>query len=331
MVTDDIYAQLLLAVAAREGPELPRDVRQIPERLTDPDSRTAWLLSQLYRHHPDTDLGLRYGHHLHPAALCDVARALCSAPTLGQTMGLVAQLAFARNQAFSLVQVESDTQVHVFMAFPHLPPVASGVQRFCIEAAFSFAVHTLLYSLGELPDGFTIRLPFSPPPYHTHYVSAWHTTPVFHSPVAALSFHSQALEWPLGTTDEALFAVSVERARQRWRPSLRQMRVSYRAAEAMLRHHPYLFQQDALASHLNVSTRTLQKQLSQEQDSFQALRHRVRRVLHDIYTGALGWSLADASEKLGFESLSGYRRFARTLNTAAAPGGPVRSAGVSTS
>ncbi|WP_369601788.1 AraC family transcriptional regulator ligand-binding domain-containing protein [Hahella sp. SMD15-11] len=324
MVSDDIYARLLMAVLGREGPVIPSDrLQSISGSGSDPESLARQFLNLVYSLHPDTDLGLRYGHHLHPAGLCDFARALYTAPDIRSSLQLLTRMSFARGHCFSLFTREEGGRVWVFLTFPHQFPLHDGVRRFHMEATFSFALNGLQAMLGNWPEDVRITLPCAPPRYQRLFVRHWPLAPEFNAPAAALSFPARYLKAPVISRDDALHAVSLERAEQHWQAQMRAANFSYRATDAMIRHHPELLHATALATHLNMSVRTLQKHLVRCHDTFQHMLTRVRRELWAVYAGLLNLPAEDVSELLGFGSVSGYRRFCRTFSPS---GHPVRLA-----
>ncbi len=328
MVSDDIYARLLMAVLGREGPEIPEPrLRAILSEETDPESLARRFLNLVYSLYPDTDLGLRYGRHLHPAGLCDFARALYTAPNVRASLTLLTRMSFARGHCFSLFTREAHGRIWVFLTFPHHFPLHEGVRRFHMEATFSFALNGLQAMLGRWPDDVRILLPYAAPRYQAGYGDLWPTPPAFNAPAAALSWPARYLEAPVISRDDALHAVSLERAEQHWHAQMRQANFSYRATDAMIRHHPELLHAPALADHLNMSVRTLQKQLVRCQDTFQHMLTRVRRELRAVYAGLLKLPPEDVSELLGFGSLSGYRRFCRTFDSTGQTGTRAQSLG----
>ena len=74
-------------------------------------------------------------------------------------------------------------------------------------------------------------------------------------------------------------------------------------------HHPHSFNCDTISRILNISPRGLQKKLSKLGTSFSALSSLARIELAKVYLVQQEATLEQTAERLGFQTVSGFRRF----------------------
>lgn len=130
---------------------------------------------------------------------------------------------------------------------------------------------------------------------------------VFNAPRNALIFAPQILAEPLAFSDDKLAAMHEEMLEQQL--ALLQQPSTASVVEHMLRSAPSLsLERNDIADQLNMSPRTLQRKLQEQETSFQQLLESERkRRAHDLLSHS-NRVLTDISEELGFAESSAFSR-----------------------
>lgn len=148
-------------------------------------------------------------------------------------------------------------------------------REFCLVTSLRF-LHG--FACWAIDSGIALRevgFPYAAPPHHTAYPLMFPGPVYFHAPRAAFSFDAAYLEMPL-RRDEAALQAMLKRALPLTVRPYRRDRLLVQRVRELLRT-PGLGTADALARALNLSSRTLHRQLRLEGAALQALKDEVRR------------------------------------------------------
>ncbi|SFF31981.1 transcriptional regulator, AraC family [Fontimonas thermophila] len=185
----------------------------------------------------------------------------------------------------------------------------TGQDRYFIESIFASVTKFGRMLAGDLERFARLRFRYSAPPYAACYASYFRVPVFFDQPVNALELPRHHLDTPL----EGGFPKLHEQAERRIAQRLAQMprRTGIVAAiEAAYEENPQLLGRgiEAVARHLGLHPRTLQRRLRQEGESFGTLLDRVRyrMALRDLQRPDL--SLETISERLGFSDRRSFTR-----------------------
>jgi AraC-like DNA-binding protein len=308
---DEIYVRLLADVMPESIKPNTLDFDRLLTQFhagTLPTSVYGLLIHQAYSHNPESDIGLRFGQHLHPATLCDLSRALLTSSNTRQLLKLIAKYHFTHGASyFPSIHIADDCW-SIALTYPFENKAHRNKRRFCAEAAFYYFMNSFNELLSQPMKPKAVYLDFPKPVYADEY-SAWGCPVYFDHTIAMISFQSDFLEQPFHTSSPILHKIYINKCIDRWRKSASTQHVEHRAVCLMMQDHPDNFHSEALASKLNISVRGLQKRFNKQGESFSKLTHYARRELSKIYLFQKQETLDATAEKLGFQSASGFRRF----------------------
>ena len=308
---DEIYLRLLADVMPEEIKPKPLELDRLLAQFhagTLEKSAYGLLVQQVYRHDPHSNIGLRFGQHLHPATLCDLSRALLTAENTQQLLQLLAQFHFTHGTSYYPSIHMSDSSWSIALSYPFEDDAHRNKRRFCAEAAFYYFINSFneLLSIPVKPEA--VYFDFPAPPYAEHY-DIWDCPVYFDHPIALIRFPNDFLDHAFHTSSPILHNIYLNKCLDSWRKSKRGQKLEHRAVSLMMQEHPENFQSEVLAKKLNISLRGLQKRLNKQEQSYSLLSHYARRELSKIYLFQKQEALDATAEKLGFQSASGFRRF----------------------
>lgn len=312
---DEIYLRLLLELIPSSFKLSGLDVRRLIDQFNDgAQSRRAYgeLVRQVYTNDPDSDIGLTYGEHLHPATLCDLSRSMMTAPTVHSALDLIERYHFIHGASYIPVVHNNDKSISISLAFPYKNRISASQRRFCAEAVFSYILNAFRETVS--PDIAPIALCFdyANPSYESRYLRQFNCHSVFNAPMSMMNLDKELLHRDLITQNATLHQIHMSKALDAWQKSERMGDFEYRTISQLMRHHPDSFNSQKLASKLNISVRGLQKRLNKYDKSFSNLANQARRELAKIYLFQMKQSIEFTAEQLGFQTASGFRRFFKT-------------------
>lgn len=302
--------QLLLAYGRRgvdAGPALAR-AQIAPAELANPaatiTSRQLERLAGEAMHELD-DEGLGwFARRLPWGSYGMLARASLSAPTLG-----VALRRWCRHHRLLTDDVELTLEVAQGMATVTLR------EHRDIGPSREFCLVTLLRNLHGvacwlIDSRIALRqaeFPFPAPPHQSAYPVLFPGPVFFDAPVAALRFDAGYLALPLRRDDQAVGAMLRDALQLIVRP-YRRDRLLVQQIRALLHSQPGAGTANALAHALNLSTRTLHRQLREEGASLQALKDDVRRERAMDALGRSQRPIKQVAQAVGFGSEKSFAR-----------------------
>lgn len=147
------------------------------------------------------------------------------------------------------------------------------LREFCLLTLLRYVHGYACWSIDSRIPVFEATFPHAPPRHHEAYRLMFPGPVSFNAPRAAIVFDAQYLALPLRRDERALRAM-LQRALPLTVLQYRRDRLLVPKVRELLREHATA---SALARALNVSTRTLHRQLKDEGASMQALKDGVRR------------------------------------------------------
>jgi AraC-like DNA-binding protein len=309
---DEIYLRLLLELVPASLKLNDLDVRRVIEQFNHSagtESAYGQLLKQVYLDDPNTDFGLQFGEHLHPATLCDQSRAFMTAPSVKEIFQLIEQYHYIQGASYYLLTHNSGDHFSISMTYPYKRTVSAYQKRFCSEAIFSYITNLLRETVCPSITPRSIHFDFASPGYDEHYKKRFNCTPIFDSHLAMIVFDAEILHRCPLTNNKTLHQLYINKSLDTWYRSDRLQDFEYRTINQLMRHHPESFNSQKMASKLNISVRGLQKRLNKHSQSFSSL---ARRELAKVYLFQKKQDIDYTAEQLGFQTTSGFRRFFKT-------------------
>lgn len=154
----------------------------------------------------------------------------------------------------------------------------------------------------------TVQFPFARPPHADAYPWMFGCEPQFDAPVAAFSFDAQYLALPVKRDERAARAMLQRALPLTVRLYRRDRLLVQRVRELLAREPAAMVNADALAAALNVSVRTLHRQLKGEGASLQALKDEARRAHALDLLARTGRPIKQIAQAVGFNSEKSFAR-----------------------
>ncbi len=283
-----------------------------PHALLDPDGRLpaevalrAWhVAAELC---DDPHFGLRVVEHVRPDLYGGLGFVVHASATLGE--GLHRLSAFFRllHQQAALALVTEGDVVHLrFLTETDLPP---GLLKHPTECMLSVLLAICRRTTGRPLRPAAVSFRHDAPPDLDAHRRTFDVEPAFRRPYAELSLPRDLLALPHASPDAGMVFAAERHLRRRLEQLPRDNTFATRVRRALLeelpRGEPPLHR---LAARLRVSERTLQRHLSNEDTSLQALLDDVRRELSMRHLEESTESLAEIAFVLGFSEVSAFHR-----------------------
>jgi AraC-like DNA-binding protein len=312
---DEIYLRLLLELVPSSLKLTGLDVRRLIEQFNDSShSKRAYgeLIKHIYLDTSDSDIGLKFGEHLHPATLCDLSRALMTTQSVQSALSLLEKYHFIHGASYYPIIDKRPGMISIALTFPYKNKVPLHQRRFCTEAVFSYINNALKETVCSSVAPLSVSLDYPKPVYAQSYFKRFNCQPSFDSPLSIITFDEQLLHRELTTHNPTLHQLYLNKSLDIWQKSERLQDFEYRTISQIMRDHPASFNSQKLASKLNISVRGLQKRLNKNGQSFSQLSNVARRELAKVYLYQMKQSIEFTAEQLGFQTASGFRRFFKT-------------------
>jgi AraC-like DNA-binding protein len=155
-----------------------------------------------------------------------------------------------------------------------------------------------------------VELAFAAPAHEESYPILFEGPVSFDAPLSRMGFDAGYLQLPIRRDEAALQRMLKRALVLTVRPYRRDRLLVDRVREALQQQPELMRRADALATHLNVSERTLHRQLREEGESLQAIKDRVRRDLALTLLRKTQQPLARIASAVG---MSNEKSFARAF------------------
>jgi len=255
----------------------------------------------------DDELGLIIGRQVNVMTLGSVGVAAASAPTLRD--GLQALENFSQLHA-GQIQVEVRSTLQGVASRMHFVSGMGSVERFHAESGA-----LLLQSYVEMIGGRPLvdaefRMPFERPAYAARYEQLFHGPISFGWPITSVEIPRHWLDTPSPYFHAELWQQSQVNLESRLRELGSQTGDSYSAYVRSCLRASELPLPDlaAIAARINVSTRTLNRRLLEENANFRQLRNGVLQEWAERYLSESGASIEAIAAILGYGDVSNFRR-----------------------
>jgi len=253
------------------------------------------------------ELGLVIGRQVNVMTLGSVGVAAASAPTLRDGLQTIAS--FSRLHAAQIaVEVRSNLQgANVLM---HFVQELGEVARFHAESgALLLQAYAEMVSGEQISDA-EFRMHFERPPYAEKYSGLFHSPVSFGWPTSSIELPKRWLDRPSPYYQQEAWQQSQLSLEARLREYGSQSGHGFSGyVRSCLRASPLPLPHLALiAQRLNVSTRTLNRRLKDEDSSFRELRNNVLCEWAKRYLGESDSSVEAIAQALGYDEASNFRR-----------------------
>ncbi len=307
------HPRALIDVALKQGAELSQLLANtgITEAmLADPDARISYLTFGFLTFNAlnatgNPALGIDFGKRIHPANMGFVGLAVISARTAEEALRIGLRFGPVLAPAWSLtLDLEGDEAV--FRATPVLP--LGPMHVFGTEALLVAVYEMSAFVLGERPPLRRVAVDYGAPAYADRYAEISGVPFTFDQTTIEARFDQSLLSRPLRGADPvtrelALRYCETELSKLPSHDGLVQ------CVRAMLTLRPGQYaDMQAIASALHTSTRTLRRELSRLDTSYQALLDAARREHTLAALSSDTAPLLELPSRLGFSDERALRR-----------------------
>jgi len=314
---DEIYPRLFLEVIPEDIKKRCPDFQLLMKgKETEGEISPIFgkLINTIYKQNPNSDIGLQYGKYLWPQTLCDYTRVMMTSNDVGSVLNLTERTHPAHGASYYPFMLNKDKVFSLALTFPYKSYVSPMQRRFCIESVFSFTANGIK-STTELDfKPLFASFDFPEPRYVNEYRAMFGDNLRFNAPLNMIEFDDRYLLKRLSTRNPTLHQLYLKKSRlgHQEKPnetnnvnnSFEQTAIAY-----MIKHCPESFSCQNLAQHMNISVRGLQQKLKQQGVTFSDICNLTRRELTKIYLIQERQTIDWTTDKLGFESRSGFSRF----------------------
>lgn len=183
-----------------------------------------------------------------------------------------------------------------------------ALQKFLIELQFSISITHIQEIAGRPCQPIKASFTYPEPPYIEIYEKYLDCPCFFNQPQCELVYDSAILEWKPPKAHRittALLQEVCDRLIQEQNTSIGFSGEVYRILMSQTGEFPSM---EAVASKLNITSRTLRRHLEAEETSFQAIMDDVRCTLATEYLKTTRMSVSDIGMLLGFHDAANFRR-----------------------
>mgnify|MGYP000029127491 CR=1 FL=1 len=295
------------ALFKRHGVDLA-DLPGSEEQINMPTWRA--ILDDAITQSGDPDLGLKYCQNVDLAGYGPIGFAMLSAETLGQGLEIVCRYV-------DLAQGNTETRItrtlsHCEICFRSLD-AENSCYRPDIDCNLSFCLALLRYCLGEAWQPELVELMYSKPANIAAHQKLIRAPLLFSCSHNKVIIKPKALDTPMPSVDHRLCDILCRDLERLLQLSAKQQtaqddllsRVRSEIGKLLCSGAPKI---EIVAKHLDTSSRSLQRHLSEEGYSFKALVEETRQQLAESYIRSTSHTLTDIAFMLGYSETSAFTR-----------------------
>jgi AraC-like DNA-binding protein len=270
---------------------------------------TSRQMSDLWMHAAqschDPLFGLHFGESLQLAALGVVGQIIQSAATVGEAVTMAASLSGVVTDLYAIDVTKGRSSFTISFRTQASVSGSSAVLRQLRDFLVVFVIHELDGLLLRKVAPLSVTLPEAVMPL-AEYQRVLRCTPVHKAGVCRVTFAGVYWNEPIITANHELKNILLQRAGNGLPPTLafKGRILTY------LEGHAYLgiLSLEEVAANFNMSPRSLQRRLREEQVTFQQLADTVRKSLALQYVNSGSYPVKEISVMLGYNELSAFSR-----------------------
>jgi AraC-like DNA-binding protein len=246
-------------------------------------------------------LGLEAGTRYHAAAHGIWGFAVLSSPSVRDALDIAIRFF---ELSFSFAEVRQEIQGDRVTIVIDDRDTPEDVRRFLAERDLAGLATLQRDLLGTVvvADAFRVRLP--QPAYVDRYVEVTGNLPEFDADLTSVTISSQILDLPLPQANPHTATMCERQCVELLQRRHARLGIAGEVRDLLARRSAITDQED-VARELNVSVRTLRRQLAEEGTSFRELSAEVSRLLAEELLGS-GLSVEEVAHRLGYSGASAF-------------------------
>lgn len=282
-----------------------------PEKMRDPNARYAYsAMQRLWRLAVDATkdpcFGLNVIQHWHPTTLHALGYSWMASTTLEEAFERMIRYFRIVTTSGSQAIIEESTKTSRFHYLfpPNFPPPAHET----IDAAFAMIVHMCRTSYGREFHPVRVELERKKPACADRFDDVFRCEIIYGAPESGLILDNDILNKPLPTANTDL-ARANDGIITEYLAHLDRSDIAMRVKAKLIEHLPSGHVSEiTIADTLNVSQRTLQRKLRDQNTSYKQLLDETRKELASQYIGNSQLSISEITFLLGFSEASNFSR-----------------------
>ena len=280
----------------------PSSLQQTEARITA--TQMEWLSATAMRELDDEALGW-FSRRLPWGSYGMLVRASLTAPTLGVALSRWCRHHNLLTDDIRLNLSTSDGLAHIELHEAH---DLQALREFCTVSVLRNALGVACWLTDSRIPLSATTLHFAPPPHADSYRVLFDGPCQFKAPHSRLSFDAGYLQLPLRRDEAALQSMLQRALLLTVRPYRRDRLLVERVRQTLAEHPEHSRNADDLAAWLNLSPRTLHRQLKEEGASLQQLKDSVRREMAADLLLRTQRPIKQIAAEVGFQNEKSFMR-----------------------
>lgn len=283
------------------------DARRLsdPAYLVEPAQCHA-VVANMLRLSDDPALGLEIGSKTLVTDLGIVGHAMASSTTLGQAIGLWVQYGNSPIGFPFTLELSDDRRSGHWGATATSTGYSNEVFRFYVEETFAVGFALALQLVGTPLRPLKMSFSYPAPKHRARYEDVFGCHVTFDAERTAVTLRAPRFDTPIRGSDQELRELCIRHCQDLVRQIGRSGGVAERL-RATLRAHGVAVSLADAAERLNISPRTLRRQLQMENTSYQQVVDRFRRDLAREYLGVGMIPAKEVAFLLGYSNPNTFR------------------------
>lgn len=250
-------------------------------------------------------IGFETTRHYTPLDLNALGVTFLSSTTLLEALQRLIRYESVLNSNLSFSIVESDDRIDLVSEIPDVPPNAARIVE---DSRMSVLIHICRLGLNMDLDPLEVAFTYPEPQTTGEHFAVFRCPLKFSQPLSRVSFSLADVQRPFTASNREL-ALSSDQILDGMIQELKESDIVSQVKRAIIDDLPSGNpSEEAIARRIFLSSRTLQRRLSDENTNFRTLLLEVRRNLAQKYLADKSMPLAEISYMLGFSDTSSFSR-----------------------
>lgn len=257
---------------------------------------------------PDQPLALEFGRRLNISTHGLLGYAVMSSPSLAKAAELVSKYIKIRNQLIK-IDFQQPDDGHAAIVFD-VEQADPALYRFEIETSMSSLYGVWVDLLGNSDGMQAMHFAFAPPAYADTFPEYFSIPVLFNQADNRLCFTPAAFLRLARMTDPTLTRIAEQQCQQLLDnlQGTQQAEVSLKVKQLLLKSPGHFLSRQAVAEQLHITPRTLNRHLTRENTSFQAILDGIRREIAVQCLQTTDWNIDEIAYMLNYSDSSNFTR-----------------------
>lgn len=268
------------------------------------------VLEKAVKETKDPYFGLHAGENLNLAAAGLIAQLTQTCDTVHQALEMCCEFANLGCSSLPCTLIETTDDYKVVFTpntlWNNQSPIAV---RHTTEGVLAFTIKEFQSLTRQKHSPIAIHLPWSEPAKTTEYVRVFQCPIFFNQPEIALLLHKEHVAEKITTSDFNLFRILIQYAQEKSEQFNQTLGFTAIVKQSVIKLvKPEFPTVEEVAGHLNISTRTLQRKLQEENCTFNSITSDLKKELAQSYLRKKELNISDIAYLLDYTDVSTFSR-----------------------